>query len=118
MRKAEKLYHKYANDYYKTRFGIAQQAKCIFFTAAKCTYCRSKTADCKIDSSKSHCLINGLLGKSNGENRLPIRSSDFQLANKFSEYFLLKVKHINDMFENIPASFPIFHFLQCRLYKI
>ena len=47
--------------------------------------------------------LNGLLGKSNGENPLPIRSNDFQLTNEFSEYFLLKVKRISDMFENIPA---------------
>ena len=61
--------------------------------------------------------MNGLLDKSNGRKLLPIRSSDFQLANEFSEYFLLKVKCISDMFENIPLSksqlnpdFPILSF--------
>ena len=73
-------------------------------TAAKYTYYRSKIADCKIDSSKLYGLLNGLLGKSNGENPSPIRSSDFQLANEFSEYILLNVKSISDMFENIPPS--------------
>ena len=49
-------------------------------------------------------LLNGLLGQSIGENPLPIRSSDLQLANKFSVYFLLEVKRISYMFENIPPS--------------
>ena len=48
--------------------------------------------------------MNGLLGKSNGENPLPIRSNDLQLANEFSKYFLLKVKRISDMFESFPPS--------------
>ena len=33
-----------------------------------------------------------------------MRSSHFQLANEFSENFLLKVKRICDMFENFPPS--------------
>ena len=48
--------------------------------------------------------MKGLLGKSNGKNPLPITSRDPQLTNEFSEYFLLKVKRISDMFENIPPS--------------
>ena len=73
-------------------------------TATKCTYYSSKITDCKNDSSKLYGLLNGLLGKSNCKNLLPIRSIDFQLANDFCEYFLLKVKSISDMFENIPPS--------------
>ena len=96
--------HKHGDDFYKTQFRIAKQAKCNFVTAAKCTSYRSKIADCKNDSSKLYGLLNGLLGKSNGENPLPIRSSNFQLANGFSEYFLLKIKRISDVFENIPPS--------------
>ena len=46
--------------------------------------------------------MNGSLGKSNGENPLPVRSNDFQLTNEFSKYFLLKVKSISAMFENSP----------------
>ena len=48
--------------------------------------------------------MNGLLGKSKGESHLPIRLSDFPLANKFSVYFLLKVKRISDIFEKTPPS--------------
>ena len=62
--------------------------------------------------------MNGLLGKSNGENPLPIRSCDLQLANKFIKYFLLKVKGNSDMFENFPPSksqlipdFPVLPFM-------
>ena len=40
---------------------------------------------------------------------MPIRSSDFQLANEFSEYFLLKFKRITDVFENI-LDFPVLSF--------
>ena len=117
MRKAEKLHHKYGNDYYKTQIRIAKQATCNLVMAAKCTYYRPKIADCKNDSSKLYSLLKGLLGKSNDENPLPNRSSDSQLANEFSEYFLLKVKSFSDMFENIPASksqhipdFPVLSF--------
>ena len=77
MRKAENLYHEYGNDYYKTKIRKAKQAKCNFVTAAKCTYCISQISDPQNDSSKLYCLLNGLLGKSNDENPLPIRSSVF-----------------------------------------
>ena len=40
MRKAEKMYHKHCNDYYKTQFRIAKQANFTLVTAAKCTYYR------------------------------------------------------------------------------
>ena len=104
MRKAEKLCRKFDNDYYSTQFRTAKQEKCNLVTAAKCTDYRSMDADCKNDSSKLYALLNGLLGKSNGENPLPIRSCYFQLANEFNEYFLLEVKRISDMFGNIPPS--------------
>ena len=42
MRKTEKLYYKYGNDYYKTQFRLGKQEKCKWVTAAKCTHCRSK----------------------------------------------------------------------------
>ena len=63
-----------------------------------------KIDDCKNASSKLYGLLIELLGKSNCKNPLPIWLSDFQLANEFSEYFLLKVKRISDMFENISGS--------------
>ena len=37
MRKTEKLHDKYDNDYNKAHFRIADQAKCISVTAAKCS---------------------------------------------------------------------------------
>ena len=77
MREAENLYHKYGNDYYKTQLLLAKQAKNILVTAAKFTSYRSKITDCKNVSSKLYVLLNVLPGKSNGENPLPIRSSDF-----------------------------------------
>ena len=43
------------------------------------------------DSSKFYDLLNELLGKRKGETPLPMRPSDFQMANKFSECFLLKL---------------------------
>ena len=104
MRKAEKLYHKHGNEFYKNQFRIAKQAKCNLVTAAKCNYYRQKIETCRNDSAKLYGLLNGLLGKSNGENPLPIRSNDLQLANEFSKYFLLKVKGISDMFESFPPS--------------
>ena len=63
MRKAEQLYHKHGNDYYKTQFLIAIQAKCNLVTPAKCTYYRSKISDCKNDSSNLNVLLYGRFGK-------------------------------------------------------
>ena len=90
------MFHKNGKDYYKTQFRIVKNAKCHLVKGAKCAHFRSKFEDCRKDSSKLCGLLNGLLGKSKGENRLPIRSSDLQLTNEFSEYFLLKVEGISD----------------------
>ena len=89
---------KYGNDYYKTQFGITKLEKCSLVAAAKCTYYRWEISDCKNYSSKLYGLLSGLLVKSSGDNPLPIRSSDFQLANELSEYILLKTKRLCDMF--------------------
>ena len=104
IRRAEKLYYKYSNDYYKTQSRIAKQEKFNLVTADKCTYYRSKIEDFRNELSKLYDLLNRILGWSNGESPLPIRSNDLQLANEFSEYFVLKVEGIGDMFENVPLS--------------
>ena len=98
------MYHKYGNDYYKTISRIVKQLKCNMVTTAEYTHYISKTADCKNESSKLYGLLIELLCKSNDKNPLSIRSSEFQLANDSSEYFLLRVKCIVDMFKTIPLS--------------
>ena len=98
VRKAEKFYYKYDNDHYKTQFRIAKQAKCNLVTADKYTYLRSKIQNCRKDKSKLNDFSNVLLGNSDGENPLSIRSDDLKLANEFSECFLLKFEGIIDMF--------------------
>ena len=104
MRTAEKLYHKHGDEFYKTQFRIAKQAKGYLFTVIECTYYGSKIENCRNDSSKLYSLLKGLLDKSYGENPLLIRSNDLQLADEFSKYFLVKVEGISDMFENFPPS--------------
>ena len=37
MRKAENLYNRHGNEFYKTQFRTIKQAKCMV-TAAKCSY--------------------------------------------------------------------------------
>ena len=98
------MYHKHGNEFYKTHLRIAKQAKYKLVTAAKCNYYRQKIETCRKDSAKLYGLLNGLLGKSNGGNPLPIRSNELQLANELSKYFLLKVKSIIDIFVNFSPS--------------
>ena len=51
-----------------------------------------------LSTSVMYSLLNGLLGKSDGENPLPIRSLDFKLAIEYSETLLLIVKDIDVVF--------------------
>ena len=85
VRKTEKLYNKHGNEFYKTKFHITKQAKCYLVTAAKCNYYKQKTETCRNDSAKLYGLLNRLLGKSNDENPLSIRSNDLQSAKEFSK---------------------------------
>ena len=109
MRKTEKFYHKHENEIYKIQFRQAKQAKCNSVTAVECTYYRSKVENCRDDSSNLYGLLNGLVGKSNGENPLLTRSNELQLANECIRYFLMKVKGQK------ASLFPIFQISLSRI---
>ena len=103
MGKAEKLFHKYGYDHYKTQFRIAKKQNLNSLQQLNVLIMK-KSEDCTNESSKLYTLSNRLLGKSYGYNSVPIRSNDLQLANEFSEHMLLKDKGIKDMFKTTPPT--------------
>ena len=61
LRKAEKLYHNYSNDYYKINIRIANQVKCNLVTVDECNIYRTKSKDCMNDSYILYDFLKGLL---------------------------------------------------------
>ncbi|XP_006824506.1 uncharacterized protein LOC102801587 [Saccoglossus kowalevskii] len=59
------------------------------------SYFADKIADCNGDQRKLFSIVNGLLGSTNNLNALPIHDNKINLANRFSMFFVDKIKKIN-----------------------
>ena len=72
---------------------------------ARKTTWTEKISNCGMDVKKLCMLINNLT-TNNKDNPLPKSQSDEGLANKFSQYFMSKIKSIRDTLDSHPLYKP------------
>ena len=58
----------------------------------------NKVNECEQDTKKLYAFVNGIIGRTS-ENPMPKSDSDEQLAEKFTDYFMAKIKKIHDSLE-------------------
>ena len=70
----------------------------LMLKEARNTTWTEKISDCGMDAKKLYTLINNLTNN-NKDNPLPKSQSDDRLANKFTQYFMSKIKSMRDTLE-------------------
>ena len=119
MRKAEKKYLRQNNDYNRNEFRRLRQLKCDTVKKVKSSYYNEKIKQCEDDPRKLYSNLNKLLGRKNADEKLPLASDDFTLANDFKNFFINKISALNGSFprvttshENLKPDYPVRKFEQ------
>ena len=87
MRKAVKKYIRQNNDYNRNDYRRLLQLKCDAVKKVESSY-NNKKNQCEDDPKKLYSIQIELLGRKNDDEKLPLASDDFTLANDFKNFFI------------------------------
>ena len=96
VRNHEKRWQKYRLKSNWTSFKVERNRYRMMIRSAHTQVISDKVLECGCNTKKLYSVVNGLIGRT-AENPLPESQSDEQLAEDFADYFMDKIKNIQDL---------------------
>ena len=107
MRKAEKKYKTHKTEQYQNEFKRLRQIKCNKVRNAKSKHYVEKIGKCSSDKELYNEMLS-LLGKNKNSNILPFSTDKLDVANKFKDFFIVKIDRIVMSFETCSITEEIY----------
>ena len=104
LRRAEKKLYRLRNESSLDEFRRLRQSKCNLVFSKKREFFRLRIRECSNEPKSLYRILNGLLGKSLEERKLPSYSDHEHLANDFKNFFVNKIARIVSNFQGGSSS--------------